>query len=202
MTADLLLRLEGNEAQGYVPEKTGEDLSGVSIGIGFDIGQHSIKDLERMGFNSDIISKFTPYLKKQGDEARAVLKQEPLELNAEELAEVNRITLRSKIESFNNFFPEYKDVNDIDRAVLISADWIGGLRPTEDYPEGRYETFKNTFRDTLSMETAIQKGLFARIENKGDPEHNRAEKALDWIRETRQKVRGSKPIPTPTPRPN
>ena len=142
LTADLLLRLEGNEAQGYVPEKTGEDLSGVSIGIGFDIGQHSIKDLERMGFNSDIISKFTPYLKKQGDEARAVLKQEPLELNAEELAEVNRITLRSKIESFNNFFPEYKDVNDIDRAVLISADWIGGLRPTEDYPEGRYEHLK------------------------------------------------------------
>lgn len=202
LTADLLLRLEGNEAQGYVPKKTGEDLSGVSIGLGFDIGQHSVKDLERMGFNSDIISKFTPYLKKQGDEARAVLKQEPLELNADELAEVNRITLRSKIESFNNFFPEYKDVNDIDRAVLISADWIGGLRPTEDHPEGRYETFKNTFRDTLSMETAIQKGLFARIKNKGDPEHNRAEKALDWIRETRQKVRRSKPVPTPTPRPN
>ena len=202
LTADLLLRLEGNEAQGYVPKKTGEDLSGVSIGIGFDIGQHSVKDLERMGFNSDIISKFTPYLKKQGDEARAVLKQEPLELNADELAEVNRITLRSKIESFNNFFPEYKDVNDIDRAVLISADWIGALRPTEDHPEGRYETFKNTFRDTLSMETAIQKGLFAKIKNKGDPEHNRAEKALDWIRETRQKVRRSKPVPTPTPRPN
>lgn len=202
LTADLLLRLEGNEAQGYVPKKTGEDLSGVSIGIGFDIGQHSVRDLERMGFNSDIISKFTPYLKKQGDEARAILKQEPLELSVDELAEVNRITLRSKIESFNNFFPEYKDVNDIDRAVLISADWIGGLRPTEDHPEGRYETFKNTFRDTLSMETAIQKGLFARIKNKGDPEHNRAEKALDWIRETRQKMRRSKPVPTPMPRPN
>jgi len=202
LTADLLLRLEGNEAQGYVPKKIGDDLSGVSIGIGFDIGQHSVKDLERMGFNSDIISKFTPYLKKQGDEARAILKQEPLELNADELAEVNRITLRSKIESFDKFFPEYKDVNDIDRAVLISADWIGGLRPTEEHPKGRYKTFKNTFRDTLSMETAIQKGLFARIENKGDPEHNRAEKALDWIQETRQKVRRSKPVPTPTPQPN
>ena len=52
-----------------------------------------------MGFNSALISKFTPYLNKTGDDARATLRLEPLELTADELAEINQITLRSKIET-------------------------------------------------------------------------------------------------------
>lgn len=201
LTADLLLRLEGNEAKGYVPKKTGKDLSGVSVGLGFDIGQHSVKDLERMGFNSALISKFTPYLNKTGDDARATLRLEPLELTADELAEVNQITLRSKIESFDSFFPEYKDVNDIDRAVLVSADWIGGMRPTEEYPKGRYIVFKNKYEETLDMDKALTRGLLQRI-TKGDAEFNRAKKAKDWLQQTREAFRRSNPVTGPTPRPN
>ena len=201
LTADLLLRLEGNEAQGYVPKKTGKDLSGVSVGLGFDIGQHDVKDLERMGFNSALISKFTPYLNKIGDDARATLRIEPLELTTDELAEVNQIALRSKIESFDSFFPEYKDVNDIDRAVLISADWIGGMRPTKKYPKGRYIKFKNKYEETLDMDKALTRGLLERI-TKGDAEYNRAKKAKDWLQQTRETFRRSNPVTGPTPRPN
>ncbi len=201
LTADLLLRLEGNKAQGYVPKKTGKDLSGVSVGLGFDIGQHDVKDLERMGFNSALISKFTPYLNKIGDDARAILNIEPLELTADELAEVNQIALRSKIESFDSFFPEYKDVNDVDRAVLISADWIGGMRPTKKYPKGRYIKFKNKYEETLDMDKALTRGLLERI-TKGDAEYNRAKKAKDWLQQTRETFRRSNPVTGPTPRPN
>ena len=61
---------------GYVPtnSKTGEaiDNSGVTIGVGFDLGQHNVGDLKRMGFKDSLIEKFKPYLGKKGAEAQAI----------------------------------------------------------------------------------------------------------------------------------
>ena len=53
---------------GYVPS----DNSGVTIGVGFDLGQHNKGDLKRMGFNKKLIAKLTPYLGLEGDAARKV----------------------------------------------------------------------------------------------------------------------------------
>ena len=53
---------------GYVPS----DSSGVTIGVGFDLGQHNEGDLKRMGFNKNLIAKLKPYLGLEGDAARKV----------------------------------------------------------------------------------------------------------------------------------
>ena len=53
---------------GYVPS----DSSGVTIGVGFDLGQHNEGDLRRMGFNKNLIAKLKPYLGLEGDAARKV----------------------------------------------------------------------------------------------------------------------------------
>ena len=53
---------------GYVPS----DSSGVTIGVGFDLGQHNEGDLKRMGFNKKLIAKLKPYLGLKGDAARKV----------------------------------------------------------------------------------------------------------------------------------
>ena len=196
MTAGLLKLLEGNPSKAYVPEKTGRDRSGVSIGLGFDVGQYSVSDLERMGLNSSIISKLTPYVGKKGDEARAVLAAEPLQLSKEELSDLNTTVLRRKLESFDEYFPDYANLPEADKAVLISADWIGGLRKTESNPKGRYQTFMNEYGKANNMRRAIRVGLLNRIKDKGDPEYNRAEKALDWYSQ-QQTQRMSVPKPRP-----
>ena len=55
--------------QGYVPPG---DKSGVTIGVGFDLGQHDEKALKDMGFNDKLIKILKPYLGLKGDDARAV----------------------------------------------------------------------------------------------------------------------------------
>ena len=62
---------------GYVPtDSTGKaiDNSGVTIGVGFDLGAHNVGDLKKMGFSTTIIKKLTPYLGLKGSDAQEVAK--------------------------------------------------------------------------------------------------------------------------------
>ena len=59
------------------------------------------------------------------------------------------------------------------------------MRPTEEYPKGRYIVFKNKYEETLDMDKALTRGLLQRI-TKGDAEFNRAKKEKDWLQQTRK----------------
>jgi Ca2+-binding RTX toxin-like protein len=59
----------GSQLAGYIPlDKNGKvlDKSGLTIGIGFDIGQHSEDDLRKLGFTQALIDKFNPFLGLKG----------------------------------------------------------------------------------------------------------------------------------------
>ena len=184
---DLLIRLEGNTSTGYVPE--GKSRSGVTVGIGFDIGQHNPTDLEKMGLNSNLIAKLTHYLKKKGKAARDVLEVAPLQLSESEMEEVNKIVIRKKYEEFESKFPKYANITDEGkRAVMFSAAYIGGLN--------RYKTFREEFDKAQNLKRAIKVGLFDKM-NRGDAEYNRAKKALDWYNEYELKN-----MQRPAPKPN
>lgn len=185
---DLLLLLEGNVSEGYVPK--GRSNSGVTVGIGFDVGQHNPTDLEKMGLNTNLIAKLTPYLKKKGQAARDVLETVPLKLTEPEMEEVNKLALRSKYEKFEKNYPKYANIPDAGkRAVMFSASYLGALK--------RYETFREEFDKGQNLKRAIKVGLFGKIKNQGDPEYNRAEKALDWYSEYEREN-----MQLPTPKPN
>ena len=194
---DLLLLLEGNPEDGYVPKKTTGVESGVTIGMGFDVGQHSLSDLENMDLPDSLISKLVPYVNKKDDDARAVLKAEPLRIEGEELALLNEIVYDKKLGEFDRMFPQYRDIPDPDRAVMFSAAYLGALQKTKDYPKGRYLTFMNTYKDANNMKDSIKKGILARIEDKGDAEYNRAKKALEWYSNIETQT-----MSLPTSRPN
>lgn len=60
--------LEGFSNKGYVPtDKMGKAIgqSGVTIGTGFDLGQHSEQDLVNIGVPNDLIQVLHPYLGKR-----------------------------------------------------------------------------------------------------------------------------------------
>lgn len=183
---DLLEVLEDNKTSGYVPE--GRSKSGVTIGIGFDIGQHSVTDLERMGFSSDIIAKFTPYVNKTGQAAKNALTKDPLSLTNKEVEDVNTIVLRKKYEGFEKRYPKYANIPDEGkRAVMFSAYYGGGLN--------RYKTFRKEFDQAQNVKRAIKKGLIDIIP-RGAAEYNRARKALDWYNDY-ELENMSRPIPKP-----
>ena len=182
----LLEVLEDNRSKAYVPK--GRSKSGATIGIGFDIGQHSVSDLRKMGLDSGTIDKLTPYTMKKGQPARNFLKSNPLSLSSREVEDVNAIVMRNKYEKFERVYPEYSQIRDVGkRAVMFSAFFGGGLN--------RYTTFKNEFDKAQNMEQALKKGLI-NIVPKGAAEHNRAKKALNWYRQY-----GIKVMPTPKSKP-
>lgn len=50
--------------------------SGVTIGSGFDLGQHNIYDLQRMGVPENLIKKLKPFLGQKKDKALLLLKEQ------------------------------------------------------------------------------------------------------------------------------
>lgn len=183
---DLLEVLEDNKMNAYIPK--GRSKSGATIGIGFDIGQHNVRDLRRMGFSSDLIEKLTPYTMKKGTTAKSFLKSNPLSLNERQVEDINTTVIRKKYEDFSRIYPEYSEIRDAGkRAVMFSTFFGGGLQ--------RYKTFRNEFNKAQNVEQALKKGLI-NIVPRGAAEHNRAKKALNWYRDY-----GIKVMPTPTSKP-
>ena len=184
---ELLELLEGNRTEGYVPKVNRR--SGVTVGIGFDLGQHNPTDLEKMGINTNLIAKLTPYLKKKGKAAESVLEYEPLSLTEREVQDLNTIVLRKKYEEFAEKYPEYAKLPDAGkRAVLFSTSYLGAI--------GRYKAFREEFNKAKNIKQAIKKGLLGKI-SKGDAEYNRAKKALKWYEGYETKT-----MRVPKPKPN
>ena len=99
---ELLAEFEGRRrTAAYVPSdpETGGVLgrSGVTIGTGFDLGQHDVAELRAMGVDGDVVATLEPYLRLRGDRARAFLDQHPLTLDAPTVAELDRAKLRDTV---------------------------------------------------------------------------------------------------------
>jgi len=193
---------------GYVP-KGNDHSSGTTVALGFDIGQHSAKDLLKYKFSGSLYNKLVPYTQKKLDVARQFTKQNPLNLTDEELNEINiKGILDVGIREFEQQFPEFKNIPVEDKAVLYSAYHLGGLRPdgvlnkkkikrTPENPKAvRYGKFYKIYKDSGSIQNALQGGLLDIIK-KGGGEWNRADKANTWVEKIQRKF-----MKTPKPRPS
>lgn len=94
---NILLALEGNEYNFYVPEKDGKaiDKSGITIGKGFDLGAQDEARLKKMGIPESIVNKIASsgYLGLKGEDAVNALNKGTLKLSAEEVDEINSLTI-------------------------------------------------------------------------------------------------------------
>ena len=145
--------------------------SGLTVGIGFDIGKHNKDDLQKFGFSKPLYEKLLPYLEKIGAE---VDKDPDFMLSNEELDEVNSKVLNKKFEQFDIEYPQYKDINPIDKTILYSVYHLGAM--------DRYETFREIYDESRSMDNALQAGVIDKIKERNSPERVRAKKALEWLR--------------------
>ncbi|WP_141617618.1 pesticin C-terminus-like muramidase [Myxococcus sp. AB036A] len=117
---DFIAEQEGRAVQdGYVPDATGSK-SGVTVGTGVDLGARDMNDLDRLGLSDALKTKLEPYLGKKGQDAADFLEENPLNLTAEEVKELDRAV---KGEALDNVVNEYN--TEVER--LNAAD--GGSRP-------------------------------------------------------------------------
>tara|TARA_E500000318_G_scaffold70688_1_gene65488 strand:- start:3 stop:1499 length:1497 start_codon:yes stop_codon:yes gene_type:complete len=181
---------------GYIPKyKSGKviGISGVTIGRGVDLGQHSAVDLKRAGFTNDLIKRFKPYLGLKKEAAQKALSRNPLNISSDEAKFISDQMLQYKIDEYNRIFKSLKDVpNPRVKAVLVAEHFAGRLG-TKDYKK-----FRQTLVDTnYNLEQAYRIGVFENPKIKGSVYKNAAENLLTWFNEGRSNV-VEKPLPKPS----
>lgn len=83
---EFIHKLEGESRLiGYVPYDPDSNNSGVTIGMGVDLGHRSLTELKtKLHLPDPMIKKFTPYLGKTGNVAREFLRKNPLMISIAE----------------------------------------------------------------------------------------------------------------------
>lgn len=109
----------------YVP-KTKNDLSGVTIPGGFDLGSKTEETLrDKLNLSPDLINTLRPYLGLQGQAARDVAGN--LILEKSQIEEINNANKRLFTNEFANYYNSNtgKDFNNLDDSVQTVAASVG-----------------------------------------------------------------------------
>ena len=101
---DFIRLQEGFETRGYVPNNNGTviGVSGVTIAVGFDLGQHDLTYLNNTGWSQSLIDRLTPYLGIQGQDALALLEDNPLRVSVSEAEQIAHTVHESQAQNVIN----------------------------------------------------------------------------------------------------
>lgn len=167
-----LKKVEGFETEGYVPD-VGK--SGVTIASGFDLGQHSVREIKELV--PALADRLTPYAGLTRKEAEEKLKQQPLKLTDDEAEIVNRSVKARKVDDvrksfdassetpFDSLPPEWQTViasvafqyGKLDKQTpnfwrqITSGDWKGAY--------DNLRNFGDDFQSRRNQEAELVKGL-------------------------------------------
>ena len=90
---DFIKKQEGGDSlKGYIVK--GFDKSGVTVGVGFDLGQYNAGELSDLP--DSILNKLTPYLGLKGKDAKKRLNEIPLKITQKESDIINKV-IKTKI---------------------------------------------------------------------------------------------------------
>jgi len=120
----------GVKTKGYIPSKNGVPIgkSGVTIGRGVDLGQHTAKELKNIGFSDEMIQQFKPFIGKQGLEAKKAWEKsgKELELEPKDAEYISDMMLYHKVEQFDRRFTKLKNIANPRMKAVLVAEHFGG----------------------------------------------------------------------------
>jgi GH24 family phage-related lysozyme (muramidase) len=120
-----LKQFEGNEYTPYVPD-VGQ--SGVTVGIGVDLGHMNFTALIQ---SNTLREKIAPYYGKYRDEAAQFLAQNPLELTKEEVDYLSTIAIESHLDELRTWYnlsalAPFGSLTDNQKIVMMSVKYQYG----------------------------------------------------------------------------
>ena len=201
---DLIFNVEGNKGAGYVPKDSPN--SGVTIGMGVDVGQHSVKDFKRYGVPTNIIDKLKPYFGVTGEKAKRLIKDETVTLSKEEVRDLNNVIISEKYKEFENFlerrYPALTEATEKDKGVLYTIYYHGSFPHKKGGKTVGYKSFIDDFSKIVQSNSyvdgdiikSIEENVFPKISRKGS-DRNRLNKVINWYRGKSQNV----PLPISKP---
>ena len=139
---DLRLSVQkpGEEGKSHPVGKVPPGGSGVTIGVGFDIGQHSVHELKQIFKNNkELVKILSPYANKTGKAAQAYLDEHPLELtNHQNYLDVILSPVKYKIDAISSKYDKatgvegsFANLDSIKQEIIFSTMYQLGY---EDVP--------------------------------------------------------------------
>ena len=133
-----LEEVEGNKNDMYVPMNKGIAIgkSGATIGMGFDLGSRTVKDLE--GLSPELIKKLTPYLGLKKQEAIDYVKKNPLVISNKEKTDINSFAKKEIIQQLRQSWKKStgKSFDDLDTraaTAVTSVAFQHGINATKNF---------------------------------------------------------------------
>lgn len=128
---DFIRELEGFSLKGYTPlDKEGRVIgkSGVTVGVGFDIGQWTTDSLRLLNLPEELYLKLVQYVGMKGSVARDFLKVRPLTLTPQEANLLNEAVKTTKLKELEDRYNKaasgkvkFSDLTLGQRTVLASV---------------------------------------------------------------------------------
>ena len=177
-----------------------DNRSGVTIGVGVDLGQQApeaYKDrLRNFGIKQELIAKLEPYMGLIRGQAIEKLKEKPLSLSKQEVeqivAEMKNEMLKDLIEKYDTLTKDIKGHRQFtklaieEQTILFSRKWQNGsLRPAASQSIARSFSL-GLVRDALDKLVPTN---YPGQEKRIDKEHDYLEAWLSCIHEERHKVK-------------
>jgi len=140
---------EGNlkiQTSGYIPKHADGQImgvSGVTVGIGIDLGQQSEEQLRKDGVPDRILNQLKPFLGLKRADADNKLKTTSLNLTPEDALELSRKVQVRTIKEIESKYPKFKEISPEGRAVILSLTYQYGSA-------GRDRHFKTVVDDILN----------------------------------------------------
>jgi hypothetical protein len=103
--------LEGYSNKGYIPKDRDGNIignSGVTIGYGFDIGQHNAWEIEKFDIPNRIKTKLLPYVELVKEKAAQKLKNRPIWLSDSDLVLLDTEVKKKHIKGILRLMDAYK----------------------------------------------------------------------------------------------
>jgi len=128
--------VEGNLSTAYIPRQNGEIIqnSGVTIGMGVDLGQQSEQGLKDIGVKPQTIKLLKPYLGKSKQEAADALEESGvLSLGSASLLDLNKKIKQRYLKEIKNWYKknntveqDWSDLSDKEQSVVLSVYYNAG----------------------------------------------------------------------------
>ena len=158
---------EGFETKGYVPKDS--EKSGVTVGVGFDVGQMSKDQIKKLGLPKDLTDKLIPYTGLKGNKARKILSGNPLDLSLDEAALASRIVVKKTVGDLKGLMNKagtsdnWDNMTETEKFVAIAAQHqYGDTNLVKQFGKGEFDKARNN----LKSWTDKTKGLGDKISAK------------------------------------
>lgn len=178
---NFIKELEGFRTHAYLPmDKDGNVLgqSGVTIGMGFDLGQQSAGNLKDiLSDHPDLFTKLYPYCGIKGVKAKNFLQAHPLSLSTEEL---DMVQCRIEETFYRRLEKEYEDNSDLTFSMLSPAQQT--VLMSVAYQYGNLAVKCPTFWKYATK--GLWKSLIGELKDFGDSYSNRRLKEAAYLEQS------------------